>query len=362
MLSMKTLYKKDSKGKLRILRIYAQGADLVQESGLADGKLVEARKTCKGKNIGKSNETSPEDQAISEMKSKITEKLKTDYFETEKEAMTSEVILPMLAHKYEDKKSKINWKEEVYTQPKFDGMRCFAIVVAGKVRLISRENTDILEQHGNSMKHLIPELAKLPSGIYDGELYAHGYTFQENMELIKKYRPGESENVKLHAYDFVSDKPFKERSSQLARNAKDCSVISLVPTKVISNEKQLGEAHSKYLSEGYEGTIIRHGDTGYELNHRSNSLLKFKDFIDIVGKVIDVVPMENRPKQGVLVCTSKDASGEFRANLKFSHKTREEILANKEKWIGKSAEIRFFEYTDDGLPRFPVCVGFRLDK
>ena len=25
-------------------------------------------------------------------------------------------------------------------------------------------------------------------------------------------------------------------------------------------------------------------------------------------------------------------------------------------------KIRFFEYTDDGLPRFPVCVGFRLDK
>ena len=29
---------------------------------------------------------------------------------------------------------------------------------------------------------------------------------------------------------------------------------------------------------------------------------------------------------------------------------------------GKTAEIRFFEYTDDGLPRFPVCVGIRLDK
>ena len=30
--------------------------------------------------------------------------------------------------------------------------------------------------------------------------------------------------------------------------------------------------------------------------------------------------------------------------------------------IGQTAEVRFFEYTDGGIPRFPVCVGFRLDK
>ena len=39
-----------------------------------------------------------------------------------------------------------------------------------------------------------------------------------------------------------------------------------------------------------------------------------------------------------------------------------DILKNKEMFIGKKAEIRFFEYTDDGLPRFPVCFGIRLDK
>jgi hypothetical protein len=48
--------------------------------------------------------------------------------------------------------------------------------------------------------------------------------------------------------------------------------------------------------------------------------------------------------------------------MKFSHAEREEILINKENYIGKKAEIRFFEYTDGGIPRFPVCVGFRLDK
>ena len=51
-----------------------------------------------------------------------------------------------------------------------------------------------------------------------------------------------------------------------------------------------------------------------------------------------------------------------RAPIKVYEYNREEILANKKDYIGKKAEIRFFEYTDDGLPRFPVCVGIRIDK
>ena len=45
--------------------------------------------------------------------------------------------------------------------------------------------------------------------------------------------------------------------------------------------------------------------------------------------------------------------------MKFSHEAREEILRNKHMYIGQMAEIRFFEFTDSGLPRFPICYGFR---
>lgn len=357
---MKTLYKKDSKGKLRVLNIWAEGADLVQTSGLADGKLKEDRKTCKGKNIGKSNETTPEEQCKLEVASKIAEKLKVDYFESAKEAMNSEVILPMLAKDYKKEFKKIDWKKDVYVQPKMDGMRCLIFVNDGDVKLISRENTDILEQHGNSMKHLVPAFAKLANGIYDGELYAHGYSFQENMELIKKYRPNESEQVKFHAYDFIIDKPYWVRRNHLIIAAKKTEEIVLVRTEKIVGEEDLKAYHAQFVEEGFEGSIIRHGDQGYEIDKRSSNLLKYKDFIDLAVKVVDVIPMENRPKQARLVCTTKN--GEFKTNMRFSHKVREQILLQKDKYIGQTAEVRFFEYTDDGLPRFPVCVGFRLDK
>jgi hypothetical protein len=44
-----------------------------------------------------------------------------------------------------------------------------------------------------------------------------------------------------------------------------------------------------------------------------------------------------------------------------SHEDRKELLKNKQNYIGKTAEVRFFEWTDEGNPRFPIMVGIRLD-
>ena len=57
------------------------------------------------------------------------------------------------------------------------------------------------------------------------------------------------------------------------------------------------------------------------------------------------------------MCTSE--YGSFSCGMKFPHEAREEILRNKHMYIGQIAEVRFFEFTDGGLPRFPICYGFR---
>lgn len=137
--------------------------------------------------------------------------------------------------------------------------------------------------------------------------------------------------------------------------------IKIVETIKINSEEEVKNYHAKFLSEGYEGTMVRWGNEGYKVNGRSSNLLKFKDFKDESYEVIDVLPSVKNPEQGVVQC--KNTKGDtFGCGMKFSHSQREEILFNKSDYIGKMAEVRFFEYTDDGLPRFPVCVGFRLDK
>jgi DNA ligase-1 len=357
------LYKKDTKGKIRTLEMWTEDNELVQLTGLLDGAKVEARSVCTGKNAGKKNETTGAMQAIKELKSKVTKKLREGYFESLEDAKTISVEKPMLAHEYEKHKKKI--KGGMWVQPKLDGQR--AKGKAGSTyELYSRNNKKI-----ETMHHITKALAGLQL-VLDGELYAHGVSFQDNMKLIKKYRPGESEKVCWHVYDIQMDAPYSDRQHLLLtwyeRQSEEVQkVVKLVPSYICENEEELKERHIQFLKEGYEGTMVRHGNKPYKVNGRCDQLLKYKDFIDITATLVDVIPEERRPEFGKAVCKAINEDGkeiEFLAAFKASHAERTEYLANKDNYIGQTCEIRFFEWTTSvpAVPRFPVCVGFRNDK
>ena len=345
------LYKKDSKDKIRFVEIYPEGDKVVQKHGILDGAVVYNESKCIGKNIGKSNETTPERQAELEAQSKLLKKLDEGYYKTIDEANNETVVLPMLAKDFKEEIHKVVYP--VYVQPKYDGMRC----LKQKNILKSRKNKEI-----DTMPHIMDTFAHL-NEVLDGELYAHGLSFQENMKLIKKYTPNESEKVKYIVYDLVDTSLVFEDRYKLLKSIienNESEHIELSPTYIVNNTDELNEIHSKFLSEGYEGTIVRIPYGKYEINKRSSTLLKYKDFKDIACEIIDVIPSEKRPTHGIFVCEHNGVT--FGCGMKFPHKFREEVLINKEYYIGKTAEIRFFEYTEDGIPRFPVAVGIRLDK
>lgn len=361
---MKTLYKKDSKGKIREWTICTIDDELIQKSGIVDGKLVEHNKLCKSKNVGKSNSTTGSEQAILEMESLIKSKLSEGYFKTKDEAENELVILPMLASDYNKFSKKIDWNN-CWVQPKLDGMRCLAFCNDGDVRLMSRDGKTI-----ENMDHIIESL-KMIKGycVLDGELYSHGRSFQENMKLIKKYVPNYTEGIQYHVYDLVcAEDKFRSRNGELQILTNNISNVQIVDTYMVGCEADVMHYHGIFLSEDYEGTMVRHGDKGYEIDKRSQSLLKLKDFQDIDAEIIDITPNDSNPLHGtpLLKYSVNKPSGVsisvFKAGVKMSHEDRVDLLANKNLYIGKKAEIRFFEWTDDNNPRFPVMVGIRLDK
>jgi DNA ligase-1 len=351
----KRIYKKDSSGNIRYLSISTEGNLIVQESGIVGtNSPVFNRSACEAKNVGKANSTTPAEQAVLEANSKITEKMRLGYFDSIQEAQEKggkDFLLPMLAKDYKKELKKVTYP--CYVQPKLDGMRSLATEDDG---FMSRTGKAI-----DTLGHIV--LADLEDTILDGELYAHGVSFQENMKLIKKYRPYLTEQVKYHVYDMVIDAPFHDRHTMLLALVERMQNpnIRVVPTYIVNTEAEMKEYHAQFVSQGYEGTMIRHSHEGYTVNKRSSQLLKYKDFIDEVYTVNEVWPSEARPDQGVIECVTSEGIT-FTCGMKFSHFDRKMILTMKEEYIGQKAEIRFFEYTDGGLPRFPVCVGFRLDK
>ena len=77
-----TLYKRDTKGKIRQWTIHAQGNKFWTEGGLVDMKMNVAKPTsCHSKNLGQTNETSPEAQAQLEAQAKWDINLDKEYFE-----------------------------------------------------------------------------------------------------------------------------------------------------------------------------------------------------------------------------------------------------------------------------------------
>ena len=81
------LYGKTSKGVLSIWYVYVDGDAVIVHWGLIDGKKQEKITYAKGKNKGKSNETSDDQQAILEAQSKWQYQRDRGYFETKEEAL-----------------------------------------------------------------------------------------------------------------------------------------------------------------------------------------------------------------------------------------------------------------------------------
>ena len=124
-----TIYKRDSKGKVREWRMEVDGDRYRTVSGLQDGEHITTEWTvAEGKNTGRANATTPEQQAVLEVESQYEKKLKVDYHENQDDIDNAKIYKPMLAKKWEDRRAKIDWKDDkVHIQPKLDGIRCIAM-------------------------------------------------------------------------------------------------------------------------------------------------------------------------------------------------------------------------------------------
>jgi ATP-dependent DNA ligase len=364
-----TIYKKDTKGKTRCLIVNTYLGTLTQTSGVigTDNPVIHS-KFCEGKNTGRSNETSNQEQAIKQAEALVKDKLTRGYFMTIEETETEEVVLPMLAYDFFNLKKKINWKDNWYVQPKFDGIRCLAFITAeGDVTLMSRSGKEI-----TTMDHIKKELSSIKQDIVlDGELYVHGEDFQENIRFIKKYRVGQSERIDYHVYDVIKQSNFQERHELVDRllNAGIAfKSVKSVETYVCPDADSLKLFHFKFLSEGYEGTMLRKRSSQYKVNGRSQDLLKYKDFKDVALPIYAICPDDADPTMGSPVYYWEGATGHkmgeniMGSGIRASHEKRREMLSNEQNYIGKIYEVRFFEYSNKGVPRFPITIAERIDK
>jgi DNA ligase-1 len=341
---------------------------IITKHGYEDGKMVEnERLVTVGKNIGRSNETTPVEQAVREAQSDWNKKHDAGYRPEDGDvpmggaggpapAATFVAPLPMLALDYHKRGKDIVFP--CYAQRKLDGVRCLAISGKG-----------LYSRLGKKFPHaeaITKEIDALPAGtILDGELYSDTLTFQEIVGLVKKETllakdVSKMEHIFLWVYDTICDGSYTDRKKWLEDLfEKKFKHLRLLPTDECRNIEDIRCLHAKYVEEGYEGLILRNKAGPYKVGHRSKDLQKYKEFQDDEFTVVGFTEGDGVEK-GCVIWTCETASGmPFGVRPRGTHEERRDLLKTAKTMVGKKLTVRFQELTDDGIPRFPVGIAFR---
>jgi ATP-dependent DNA ligase len=368
-MELKTLFHRGRTGAVYAWKVWTENNLIVTEYWqYPDGKRQQSVKEAEIKNLGRSNEVSPEDQAVIEAQALWKFKLDRKYSETPEEALKPRTA-PMLAPSKDFSETKKYVKYPCHVQPKLDGNRCLAYwsPVPGEDRIIllSRGQKEF-EVLGHIKKQLEDFLPK--DGMLDGELYIHGESCQTITSYLKKYRPGITETVQYHVYDMpISDgeeKPWEERFQALNGLFKSSlpaarQNIIQVLTVVANSEYDVYNTQAMFLENGYEGAIIRTLDGQYEWGYRSKSLIKMKNFDDHEYEIVGFENGRGKNETSVTWVCKTSSDKVFRAAQTGVKKDREQMLQDGHLHVGKLLKVKHQGYTEDGIPRFPIGIAIR---
>jgi ATP-dependent DNA ligase len=220
-----------------------------------------------------------------------------------------------------------HWSPPYLLQPKLNGERCRMLVENGRCLLLS-SSEDIIP----AVPHINDQGTHLLDGEYDGELYVHGWTWAEIHGVVSRevnMHP-RSHEMQLHLFDIIIDLPQVMRLHELKiRLSNNTPHIKYVPSRIATSLTQVYSIYDEFISEGFEGFIIRHMDAPY-MRRRSPFMMKFKpkqlDHYKIIG-LEEAISEDGTPKGmlGVFQCID-DMGTKFKVGAgKLTHFERLEI-------------------------------------
>lgn len=415
---MEMLFKKDSKGKVLQWQVIVKqdvfGVHLSLSHGEYGGNIVTStRNDIKGKNKGKTNETTPLEQANADALSLIKRRKRLGYKSLEDLKFVDNDVAfgvgknihqfllanlkidttdlsgnlkPMKAQQYyrasnkpyTDKTGK-TWDDRKYfyllnphevkqptdiiikfpalIQPKINGVRCtVSLDENNKVQLLSKEglkyNLPIISQQFEDNIDCFTHDGK--DIIFDGELYIHGELLQTISSAVKSSNFN-TPRVEFICFDLaIPDMRNIERIKLMKvlldfKNLYIQSNINYIPTYKVSGDKETQAYTDRFIKEGYEGSILRATDAEYGFGKRPMTMVKLKRCMTREFNIVGIKPQDKNPNLGLFTCITTDGK-EFDVTPKGNNDFKELILFQKELYIGKPLSCTFYEFTEKGLP------------
>jgi len=352
------LYKVDKTGGERVWSIRIRDNDVIIKYGVVGGAMQEQIEVITHGIGGRTHDQ----QLISRVKSRINKQLDKGYNRSLDDAHinkgkdASGNLKPMLAQPIK-RVSTIDWST-AFAQPKYDGHRMMVEVQDGQARAWSRLGKPI-----TSVPHILEPLSRLASGtVLDGELYHHGTPLQTIASWIKRDQ-SKSANLVYIIFDIVHPAPFIERYNSISmildsRVLLNHPHIVVAETGKIDSMEFVGPNLRHQIKQGYEGLIIRHGITGYEVGARSRSLVKVKQMLDAEFKCVAI--KESADGWAILTCED-NKERQFGVSAPGTIEAKRSVLYNADDYIGQMVTVEYSQLTKDKIPFHPVAIRWRKD-
>lgn len=262
-----------------------------------------------------------------------------------------------------------------YASRKIDGVRCSFYYKDGEVRTASRggEHYDYSTTFMRHNPKLIQFFENHPDIVLDGELYKHGKSLQQisGAARLEKDTAG-MDWLEYYIYDVMdSSKMFEERLEVLHDIESELSLgfnpnkeweegelrFQMVPQEKVVGWTNIQKLHDKYVSEGFEGAVIRDPSKVYNFGGRTNAMIKVKMYKDAE---FEIVGYEEglRPEDMVFVCQT-ELGARFEAKPMGPRELKYEYLDRMDEIIGKMATVKYFYLSDEGVPLQPVLKCIR---
>src|SRR5690606_18655287 len=127
----------------------------------------------------------------------------------------------------------------------------------------------------------------------------------------------------------------------------DCP-LELISTYITPSDEKTQEMTDKFISQGYEGSILRDKNAVYGFGSRKTNMLKLKRCISMDFDIVRISRQPKRPELGMFECVYKGQ--EFTVNPTFSEEDKAKLLISPLLYIGKKLQTRFYEWTNDYKP------------
>ena len=313
------------------------------------------------------------------------EKHPNEYYEYELNEIFGEVktnqygvIKPMLAKQSEKVTNTKIFEKEWLASRKLDGVRCLLYYKDGEIHTASRggEHYDYSTEHIRTDNRLLKFFEENPNVILDGELFKRFKSLQQISGAARMEKNAvDCDWLEYWIYDcYIPDMCAVDRQDFLQEELGEipsytgieCDEVDepvrlLTQVHVLSGWEGMQKLHDQYVSEGFEGVVIRNPEKPYKPGGRTNDMIKIKEYKSseflVTGYELGLRGSEDM----TFICETEDGIV-FKAMPVGDRAVKAEYVENfEEKYEGHMAECTYFNLSDEGVPTQPKLRVFRFD-